>query len=152
MFELAQLKAPPGPPLYDAMVANFDYSPVLRTAVKECNVSDVEEAKDLLDAFLQWIAAMPGKEPGQTFVMLKCDVDRIFHSFVLNTRLYREFCDTFLAHFVDHTPIEERGSRPAVEYTIQFLRETYGRNLHPKLAEWADVVDADAWEVSCGKC
>lgn len=132
--------------------STFNFDPVIRTAVEECNVPTKEDAENLLDAFLQWVAAMPGKEEGQLYVMLKSDVDRIFHAFVLNTSLYRDFCDTYFAHFIDHTPLDERGSRPSVSYTVSLLQKTYGESLHPSLAEWAGLLDEDAWEVSCGSC
>lgn len=152
MIDISNLKAAPGLPLYEGMKAGFDYDPVVRTAVDECNVPDAATARYLLDAFLQWIAALPGKAEGQMYVMLKCDVDRIFHAFVLNSALYREFCNEYMKHFIDHNPLDGRGSRRAVEYTVAYLGHTYGDRLHPELAKWAGMLDVNAWRVSCGDC
>ncbi|MBI4993958.1 hypothetical protein HZC33_03355 [Candidatus Wolfebacteria bacterium] len=142
----------PGLELYKSMKYGFDFTPVLKTAVKECGINSIEDANDLLDAFLQWIAAMPAKKENTTYVMLKSDVDRIFHAFVLNTGLYRDFCETFFGHFIDHTPLEGQISKKWVDYTVNLLSELYGNQLHPALKIWEDLATNGAWEVSCGKC
>lgn len=60
----------------------FDYSPVRRTLKAEFGIDDAA-ADGLLAAFLQWFSVIPSIRPGHTFVMLKTDVDRVFHSFIL---------------------------------------------------------------------
>ena len=102
-----------------------------------------------MDAFLQWFSVAPARDPGSTYVMLKSDVDRIFHAFVLNTRAYRELCEKFIGHFMDHNPIDGAVSKESVESTIELLERHFGADLHPALRHWKELTHADAWRVSC---
>jgi hypothetical protein len=152
MIDVSKVKAAPGVALYECIKSEFNFAPVLRTAIEECGIDSIDDAADSLDAFIQWIAALPAREEGSIYVMLKSDVDRIFHAFVLNTRLYREFCETYLGHFVDHTPFEGPISKRWVDYTINLLDGLYGTRLHPALSYWKELSEKEAYKVSCGNC
>ncbi len=141
-----------GQALCDEMKRTFDFTPIVETAVRDCGVQDELRARYLLDAFLQWFSLLPAVKPGQVYVMMKTEVDAIFHAFVLNTKVYREFCDRFIGHFIDHHPLDD-STRSRVEdgvrYTVNLLEEHFGGDLHPALREWKTQLDCSAWMVSC---
>lgn len=142
-----------GQALCHEMKRMFDFAPILKTAVEDCGVRDETAARELLDAFLQWFSLLPTVRPGSAYVMLKTDIDAVFHAFVLNTAAYREFCMRFVGHFIDHHPIDEE-LKPYVDKgvgtTIAMLEEHFGDALHPALREWRHQVDTGAYAVSCG--
>jgi hypothetical protein len=146
MGQIALVKEPTD--LFADMVDDPARTAVIRTAVSDFGVLE-EEADLLFDAFLQWIAALPARPEGQRYVMLKSDVDRIFHAFILNTEAYREFCNRYLGRFVDHHPVTGDGAQVDVENTVRVLRASYGSDLNPFLVSWERDLDADAWVVSC---
>jgi len=139
-----------------AEMQGFDFDPVLRTAVQECGIEDRARAEELLHAFLQWFSIVPFVDHDHVFVMLKTDVDQIFHAFVLNTRAYQEFCQQFVGQFIHHTPLDDSTAKSlegGVTYTVDLLEHFYGDQLSPELAEWRDQLEKGAWVVSCpGSC
>lgn len=137
-----------GVALYERMLVDVPSDAIRRTAVEDFAVP-AEEFDGILQGFLQWIAAIPLKAPDTPYVMLKSDIDRVFHAFILNTREYREFCDNHLGQYVDHHPITGDGARPDVEATVKVLQHEYADQLSPYLELWARDLDADAWIVSC---
>lgn len=137
-----------GTVLFEEMRSDVPRDAIRRTAVEDFAVP-ADEFDEILDAFLQWMAAMPLKAINTPYVMLKSDVDRIFHAFILNTRAYREFCARHLGQFVDHHPITGDGARPDVVSTVEVLRATYGESLSPYLEMWSRDLEAEAWIVSC---
>ncbi|MCL3838018.1 hypothetical protein [Aeromicrobium duanguangcaii] len=134
--------------LYEDMRVDKARVAVIRTAVEDFAVPP-EDADAIYDAFLQWMASLPARPAGQRYVMLKSDVDRIFHAFILNTQSYREFCHRYLGRFVDHHPITGDGARIDVENTVAVLESSFGANLSPFLRMWSRDLDAEAWTVSC---
>ena len=147
MIELVPVK--PGSVMFERMKVEYNFDAVLRTAVEECGIDSESEAAYLLDAFLQWFSVIPARGKDAVYVMLKSDVDRIFHAFVLNTKSYREFCESYLGHFLDHTPVEGDVAGNWVTYTVDLLKRHYGDELHPALQGWEDMVEAGSWRVSC---
>lgn len=141
-----------GPTLAARMKSEVDWNPVLDTAIEDFNLGSRENAEFMLEAFLQWLSVFPARTKGDAFVMLKSDVDRVFHSLLLHTALYRDVCETYVGHFVDHSPVdgqEEFDARSALENTVNLLAEYYGEQLHPALKHWADMSTESAWRVSC---
>lgn len=143
-----------GKDLVARMRQEFDYAPVIRTAIREGGVADAQQAEALLEAFRQWFSLLPILEPGSGYVMFKSDVDSVFHAFVLNTKLYREFCYKFLGEFIDHSPIAEdvAETMPLEEYatyTVNFLEKHFGEDLAPALRKWRVQLEEGTWEVSC---
>ena len=142
-----------GQKLYNKMKKGFDFEPVIKLALREKWFKTKEEAEDKLDAFLQWFSLIPTSRPnGLAYAMLISPVDSVFHAFLLNTKLYREFCGKYAGKYVDHSP--ENDSRnpkfgPSVKYTINLLEKNFGDNLHPSLAEWKNQLKNGSWELSC---
>jgi hypothetical protein len=134
--------------LFQEMLKDAPREPVIRTATEDFGVPS-DEANLIFDAFLQWMAALPARPHGQPYVMLKSDVDRIFHAFILNTAVYRGFCEKHLGIFIDHHPITGDGARADVASTVDTLKKAYGDQLNPYLRLWERDLDAEAWVVSC---
>lgn len=134
----------------------FDFHPVIRTAIQECGIENEERAQELLHAFLQWFSIVPFVNHDEVFVMLKTDVDQIFHAFVLNTRIYQDFCQRFVGQFIHHTPLDDSTAKSlesGVTYTVELLEKSYGSDLSPYLADWRNQLEMGAWVVSCpGSC
>lgn len=134
---------------------SFDFSPVIGTLLQRSVAKSKEEAADLVDAFLQWIAMVPAIEAGNVYIMLNTPVDEAFHAFIEHREQYDAFCKTFLGFVVQHHPIEaHRGLDLAggVRYTVGLLEGHYGSALHPLLKQWRHQLDNGCAVVSCSSC
>ena len=125
--------APRGRALHAAMLTAFDYTPVLDTAVQHCGLSRAEAAS-LFNGLLQWLSAIPFARPGQPIQQVE-SIDKLWHAFVLNTKLYRRFCDRFFGRFIDHDPLDrnfaELSKKQYARFTLATLTEEFGADLHP---------------------
>src|SRR3989344_7838963 len=133
-----------GPTLCREMRESTYFRPIISTLLRERSVSNEAEARNLLDAFLQWIALIPVVERGKVFVMLKTPVDEVFHAFVLNTAFYQEFCQKYFGFFIHHNPLDGDTSAKideGVNYTVDLLEQHYGEQLHPELRAWRGQVE-----------
>jgi hypothetical protein len=121
--------------LYTRMKSENDFTPILVTAIREVGVPP-EKSEAFLDAFLQWFALIPQLKSGESLQMLK-SVDRIWHAFILNTKLYRGFCQKYIGFYVDHDPLDsEDESLPRAEYarlTLSLLEDAFGAEVNPYL-------------------
>ncbi len=126
----AQLR---GRPLRDQMRTAFDYSPVIETAVQHYGQGRAAAA-DLFDGLLQWLSVIPFARPGQPIQQVEA-IDRLWHAFVLNTKLYRRFCDRFFGRYIDHDPLdrqfEELSKKQYARFTLATLDAEFGAELHP---------------------
>ena len=124
--------------IYYAM-KQFDFTPVIETALREYKDLDKSKAENLLDALLQWFSLVPVLEDGKALQMIN-SVDRLWHAFILNSRLYRMFCDKFFGYYFDHDPNDvilnpQSLKREYAEYTLHLLIENFGYNLNPLLKD-----------------
>lgn len=126
--------------LYERMRAEFDYEPVYRVAEREYGL-DREKAQEMLDAFLQWFSLIPFVARGSSLQMLG-SVDRIWHSFILNMRLYENFCRSFVGDIVYHDALDpDNTDEPKEGYarsTVALLRQMFGDKVHPELLRLED--------------
>ncbi len=122
-----------GHTLYVDMKSAHDYHPVLATAVEHYGLTPAAAA-DLFDGLLQWLAAIPFARPGQPIQMVE-SIDRLWHAFVLNTKLYRAFCDRFFGRYIDHDPLdrdfEELSKKQYARFTLTTLQQEFGAAVHP---------------------
>jgi hypothetical protein len=122
-----------GRPLRDQMRTAFDYAPVIDTAVQHDGL-DRAAAAELFDGLLQWLSAIPFARPGQPIQQVEA-IDRLWHAFVLNTKLDRRFCDRFFGRFIDHDPLdrqfEELSKKQYARFTLATLEAEFGSELHP---------------------
>lgn len=141
-----------GKPLYNRMKAEFDFGQILWTMARYNQNMSKEEAERLLDAFLQWVSIVPLKEDGAYVTMFQTPVEEAFHCFVLNTRLYKKFCEEFLGFFFHHDPlVQEPGEAivRAAQFTVEKLEEHFGKDLNPELKKWREQFDAGTYTVAC---
>ncbi len=133
MTTLAHPTLEAGRTLYAAMVDAFDFSPVLDTAVRHYSL-DRTVAADLFDGLLQWLSAIPFARTGQPIQQVE-SIDRLWHAFVLNTKLYRRFCDRFFGRYIDHDPLDrdfaELSKKQYARFTLATLEAEFGTELHP---------------------
>jgi hypothetical protein len=141
-----------GSPLYDEMREHFDYSQIVWTMRRYNPEMTEDRANQLLDAFLQWISLAPLNTPAQWITMFKTDVEEAFHCFVLNTRLYRDFCNRFLGFFFHHDPlVEESGPEidAAARFTLENLEQSFGSGINPEFKEWRRQYENGTYQVAC---
>lgn len=144
-----------GRALWDQMRREFDYTQVAWTICRYNPGISEERAKELLDAFLQWIAIVPMNTENNYATMFKSPVEEAFHCFVLNTRVYYEFCETFLGEFFHHDPLtDEDGPEAQTQagYTVNLLLAEYGDDLHPELQQWCRQFEDGTFKVACVGC
>jgi hypothetical protein len=141
-----------GRELYAAMKSDFDFSQIVWTMLRYNESMGKEEATRLLDAFLQWISLAPLNSRDRFITMFKTPVEEAFHNFVLNTRLYRQFCDQFLPFFFHHDPIVSEAKEDVHEwakYTVELMEAEFGDDLNPELKRWREQFDAGTYHVAC---
>jgi hypothetical protein len=122
-----------GKPLHAAMLHAFDYTPVIDTAVEHYGL-DRAAAESTLDGLLQWFSVIPFARRGQPVQMVE-SIDKLWHSFILHTKLYREFCDRFFGRYLDHDPLDrndlEMSKKQYARFTLSTLRAEFGADVHP---------------------
>lgn len=127
---------------YTAM-KGFDCTPIISTALSENPKLEKQAAKEQMDALLQWFALVPEVENGRTLQMLR-STDRLWHAFILNTRIYRDFCNRFMGFYVDHDPIEAKNpkaeKREYADYTLRLLKKEFGEAINPHLTQLKEDV------------
>lgn len=141
-----------GKPLYDLMKAGFDYGQIVWTLKRYNPAMTDEKADRLCDAFLQWISLAPLNTKTRWITMFKTDVEEAFHAFVLNTRIYKAFCDKYLGFFFHHDPlITDTGPEiaAAAKFTVENLEQSFGSELNPELRLWREQFDAGTYHVAC---
>jgi hypothetical protein len=141
-----------GKVLYGRMLKNFDYSQIVWTMKRYNSAMSDDKANALLDAFLQWFSLIPSNREDRYLVMFQSPVEEAFHSFVLNTRLYSEFCAKFLGQFFHHDPLVDE-SGPEVErlawYTVRALENEFGNTLQRELKNWRVQLESGEYKVAC---
>jgi hypothetical protein len=110
---------------------------LLNTAVLDCGLRTLDEARRANVAFLQWFVALSRCRGRQELVMLKGPVDRMWHSYILHTKLYRSICDQYLGVFLEHRPQPGFPSDVRIQETVTRLSISFGSDLSPLLAAWS---------------
>jgi hypothetical protein len=141
-----------GKALYQEMREHFDYSQITWTMKRYNAEMSQNWADELVDAFLQWVSLVPTNQADNFVVMFQSPIEEAFHSFVLNTRLYSEFCERFLGEFFHHDPLVDEAG-PEVErlawYTVEALEKEFGDELHPELRQWRTWLAGENYKVAC---
>jgi hypothetical protein len=138
--------------LYERMKREFDYSQINWTIRRYNDDIDEAQATELIDAFLQWISLAPLNTQENYLTMFQTPVEEAFHCFVLNTRLYQQFCDKFLGFFFHHDPVVDESGPEVVEvarYTVQTMQNSFGDGLHPELKDWKRQFEDETYTVAC---
>jgi hypothetical protein len=107
-------------------VLNYENNEVVLRFARERNVS-VEDASDVFLETKRWLwlcassPGMPVNMVGDAFV-----IDEMWHTFLLFTRDYAEFCQTYLSEFVHHVPKRsDEDSSLETEEAKTLLRQDY---------------------------
>jgi hypothetical protein len=121
-------------------IADFDLYKVMEQHARWCRefAPQYDEVTDggrraRLELDLKRFLALPLLFPkGERDFVPRYPVDLLWHAFILNTTLYRGFCDHVYGRFLDHVPSEDRAAavkdnegRP-VEYTLECLNRAFG--------------------------
>jgi hypothetical protein len=122
-----------GMTLHATMKQGFDYTPVVDTAVEHYHLTR-DEAESALDGLLQWFSVIPFATKGQPVQMVE-SIDKLWHAFILHTKLYRAFCDRYFGRYLDHDPLdrldEETSKKQYARFTLSALRTEFGEAVHP---------------------
>jgi len=101
-----------------------------------------EEVLPRADALAQWLASIPeALKEGRWFQMIET-IDVVWHSFILHTKDYADFCQHFYGGFLHHDPpmdfVEDRTAY--ADYTLNKIRRAFGDQINPLLEDLsADV-------------
>lgn len=109
----------------------FNAEAVIRTMLKDKTAADRNEATALLHALYQWLAATILLQGEEKLVMFSQNVDDAHHAFILNTRLYAQFCDEFMGKFIHHNPFDSDiapvdEAWEAINLTMHLLPDVFG--------------------------
>ena len=142
--------------LFAKIMAEQDFGPIARTLVHEKNVSNMAEANDLIEAFIQWYATGSVTKTN-SFVMFEGPVDKVFHTMILNSPWYMRFCHTTTGVYTNHEPIAEMGMSPeditdAAVFTAGLLEATWGADLSPHLRVYIDAVKTGNYAAATVSC
>ena len=90
----------------------FDISPVLKRYIKEQNVSEetAKEHEQELKKFLVLCSLQVDRSFG-----ISETIDQLWHTFIVFTRAYSEFCREVCGRFIHHSPAENNRSIPVEE-------------------------------------
>lgn len=117
-----------------------NFTPIVRTMLRDGVAKSSERAMELITAFMQWISVSTssGKKP---YLMFRGPVDKTFHCFILNTEFYARFCEKNFGKFINHNPLDSDMAkivvaRGGIRHTIQLLKNNFGNELHPELQKW----------------
>jgi hypothetical protein len=95
---------------------------ILRRYMAEHGASLIEaqQAFDATAQFLYTSAVVPGRHA------LSQPIDDMWHTFILFTRDYREFCTLHFGRFIDHEPTEESGGFADYNHTRASAAALFG--------------------------
>jgi hypothetical protein len=128
-----------GKNLVQRLEADIDFLLVVRTAVIDCGVETAEKAMSAVDGFLQWFSVIPISDRIDHYIMMRGDVDRVWHAAILNTALYRQICTRYLGRFVHHESNLGCPRAGWVLETVDLLEKEFGTDLHPEFLAWRDL-------------
>ncbi len=125
------------------MINSEDFTPIIKTMLREGVAKSEARARDLCVAFCQWFAVRIIAQ-GKPFLMFKGQVDETFHCFVLNTEFYAAFCKKYSDSFIHHSPLDSEGAAKFIKLggatnTTNLLTQHFSEALHPELKKWVSL-------------
>lgn len=106
-------------------VANvFDLTPVRERFMREYQVSEIAALR--LEQECKRYLVLCALSPGESLSM-SGPVDQFWHTFILFTRLYAEFCEAVAGRFLHHTPDipDEPTNGLGIKETYERYRQTF---------------------------
>ncbi|HET8887349.1 MAG TPA: hypothetical protein VFQ41_00495 [Candidatus Angelobacter sp.] len=84
-------------------IQNLDLSSVRANAMTKLGWSS-EKAQRVENSYKHFLYALAHKEENDLLSPPSQEVDDFWHQHILDTRKYREDCNTVFGHYIDHTP------------------------------------------------
>jgi len=84
-------------------IRNLDLSSV-RAKLMETQGWNTEHAEEVEGGYKRFLYALAHKEPEDMLSPPSQEIDEFWHQHILDTRRYREDCNTVFGHYIDHTP------------------------------------------------
>jgi hypothetical protein len=84
-------------------IQNLDLSSVRENAMAKLGWSS-EKAQRVENSYKRFLYALAHKEENDLLSPPSQEVDDFWHQHILDTRKYREDCNTVFGHYIDHTP------------------------------------------------
>lgn len=142
--------------LFASIMASHDFSPILRSLLREQKATNEAEAQELLEAFVQWYSTGSVTKT-KSYVMFSGKVDDVLHAMILNSKWYMAFCYVTTSVYTHHEPIGETGLTndeimEAAMFTARLLERTWGEDLNRHLQLHVNEIkngNAGAASVSC---
>jgi hypothetical protein len=100
------------------------------------NSTTRERAEQAFTAFKQFMVVCAIK-PG--LKITSEPIDQMWHSFLLFTKDYKEFCDTYLGRFINHAPFEQ--AAPSIYLETRAFTKNFFGNIDEKF--WPVQAKAD---------
>lgn len=142
--------------LFTKIMAEQNFDPIMRELVRNQHAANSDEALNLIEAFVQWYATGSVTKT-KSFVMFAGKVDMVFHTMILNTPWYFDFCYTTTGVYTSHEPIAEMAMSAeniidASIYTTGLLETTWSDDLSPHLRGYVEAVKAGNYEAATVSC
>ena len=105
---------------------------IIRRCQKDFNYSDQDMI--LLERELKRFLILGIINDGATFGMYSKDVDNLWHTFILFTKEYAQFCNKFAGKFIHHVPVTEDSVDDKLEMHNEFKKfiKNYESVFHEK--------------------
>jgi len=84
-------------------IRNLDLSSV-RAKLMETQGWSRDHAEEVESGYKRFLYALAHKEPEDMLSPPNQEIDEFWHQHILDTRKYREDCNTVFGHYIDHTP------------------------------------------------
>lgn len=129
--------------LYKQIMMRQDFGPVLHTLVQRNHATTEVEALELVKAWIQWLC-IGATTRTENYLMFHGPVDEAFHSAILCTRWYMNFCTAHIGCYVHHDPLDKNSFDDAtldtaIAHTIMLLENVWGEQLEPGLKVWVEA-------------
>ncbi len=122
---------------------SFDIAPIIRRFANQRNIS-FDRASVVADEMLRYLAlSTTDTEQGLT---VTGEVDEMWHTFILFTQRYNDFCKAIGTDFIHHTPAEEKIEHdPTMPVVEKDLFESYSKTLNKYQRYLGHPADTTIW-------
>jgi hypothetical protein len=130
-------------------IRNLDLGSVRGSLVEKLGW-DHEQARRVEVEYKRFLYALAHKDKDDILSPPSQEVDDFWHQHILDTRKYREDCQTIFGHYVDHTPgLSSENQRKADERCRQ-VYDNYNIALIPFDSDGSPRRNHDSGSVGCG--
>jgi hypothetical protein len=84
-------------------IRHLDLSSIRAKLVEKLGWTE-DRVKDVELSYKRFLYALAHKDTGDIISPPSLDVDEFWHQHILDTRKYRDDCETIFGHYMDHTP------------------------------------------------